>query len=365
MKYLQYFITPILAPLVMIGVLLGGHWMWLGLAVIFFVVIVGDATLGEDPSQPKYSYPWLIELPLHLALPLITLLLLSFAWASGSGTQDFFGIGKLLTGWFVYDFFAARNASIWSDYLGAILGVGFIVAGYGTNVGHEFIHRLKDKIAMLQGRWLLSTSCNPDFAIEHVYGHHLTVGTKEDPATARKEENVYTFFIRSTVMGHISAWKLELKRLRKKEYSLISLRNRMITGYMMSGFWCVIFFIAGGVLGLGLFLGQAVFAKFILEIVNYMEHYGLTRKPEQRIAPKHSWNSNKKMSSLVLFSLTRHSAHHEKPIEKFWKLDPYEDAPQMPYGYLTTLLFCLIPPLWYRIMTSRLDDWEKHNVPVI
>ena len=166
-------------------------------------------------------------------------------------------------------------------------------------------------------------------------------------------------------MGHISAWKLELKRLRKKEYSLISLRNRMITGYMMSGFWCVIFFIAGGVLGLGLFLGQAVFAKFILEIVNYMEHYGLTRKPEQRIAPEHSWNSNKKMSSLVLFSLTRHSAHHEKPIEKFWKLDPYEDAPQMPYGYLTTLLFCLIPPLWYRIMTSRLDDWEKHNVPVI
>ena len=101
MKYLQYFITPILAPLVMIGVLLGGHWMWLGLAVIFFVVIVGDATLGEDPSQPKYSYPWLIELPLHLALPLITLLLLSFAWASGSETQDFFGIGKLLTGWFV------------------------------------------------------------------------------------------------------------------------------------------------------------------------------------------------------------------------------------------------------------------------
>jgi len=365
MKYLKYFITPILAPTVMIGVLLGGHWMWLGLAVLFFVVIVGDAVLGEDASQPEYNYPWLIELPLHLALPLILLLLLSFAWASGSGIQDLLGIGQLLTGWFSYDFLAARNANIWSDYLGALLGVGFIVAGYGTNVGHELTHRIKDKIAMLEGRWLLSASCNPDFSIEHVYGHHVIVGTDEDPATARKGENVYAFSIRSTVLGHISAWKHELRRLRKKEYSPISLRNRMITGYFMSAFWCVIFFIASGVFGLVLFLGQAVFAKFILEIVNYMEHYGLARKPDQRIGPEHSWNTNKRMSGMVLFSLTRHSAHHEKPSVKFWKLDPYEDAPQMPYGYLTTLIFCLIPPLWYRIITPRLNDWEKHYFPVI
>ena len=358
-KYMKYYIVPFLSLSVLIGIFLGGHWMWLGLAVLFVVVIGGDAVLGEDASQPEYSHPWLIELPLHLALPLIIILLLSFAWTTGSVREDFLGIGKLLSGLFSYDFLAARDSNMWSDYVGAVLGVGFVVAGYGTNVGHELTHRIKDRVAMLEGRWLLSASCNADFAIEHVYGHHVTVGTDEDPATARKGENVYAFAIRSTVFGHISAWKHELKRLRKKAYSTVSLKNRMITGYFMSILWCAIFYTAGGAFGLILFLCQAAFAKFILEVVNYMEHYGLSRNEGQPVGPEHSWNTNHRMSSMVLFSLTRHSAHHEKPKVKFWELDAYEDAPQMPYGYLTTLVICLIPPLWYRIITPGLNKWEQ------
>ena len=133
----------------------------------------------------------------------------------------------------------------------------------------------------------------------------------------------------------------------------------MITGYMMSAFWCAVFYYAGGAFGLILFLGQAAFAKFILEIVNYMEHYGLSRKPEHPVGPEHSWNTNQRMSSMVLFSLTRHSSHHEKPKVKFWDLDPYDNAPQMPYGYLTTLVICLIPPLWYKIINPGLNEWEQ------
>ena len=102
------------------------------------------------------------------------------------------------------------------DYLGALLGVGYMVSGYGTVVGHDLAHRTRDKISLIEARWLLSASCNADFAIEHVYGHHVTVCTNDDPATARRGENVYAFSIRSTVMGHISAWKHELKKLRKK-----------------------------------------------------------------------------------------------------------------------------------------------------
>ena len=358
-KYLRYYITPILAPTVIIGIFLGGHWMWLGLVVLFIVVIGGDAVLGEDTSRSEYNHPWLIELPLHLALPIIVLILLTFAWSTGSAGEDFLGISKLLSGFFAYDFLVARDGNIWSDYIGAVLGVGFMVAGYGTNVGHELTHRIKDRIAMLEGRWLLSASCNADFAIEHVYGHHVTVGSDEDPATARKGENVYTFAVRSTIFGHISAWKHELSRLRKKEFSPFSIRNRMITGYIMSILWCVVFYIAGGTFGLILFLCQAAFAKFILEVVNYMEHYGLSRSEGQPVGPEHSWNTNHRMSSMVLFSLTRHSAHHEKPMVKFWKLDPYADAPQMPYGYLTTLVICLIPPLWYSIINPSLSEWES------
>ena len=102
---------------------------------------------------------------------------MSFAWTSGNGTQDFLGIGVFLTGYFPIDFLAARNSSVWSDYIGDLLGVGFMVAGYGTNMGHELTHRTKNWVSMMEGRWLLSASCNADFAIGHVYGHHVTVGT--------------------------------------------------------------------------------------------------------------------------------------------------------------------------------------------
>ena len=333
--------------------------MWMGLVVLFIIVIGGDMVFGKDRSASEYKHPWLVELPLHLALPLVVLLLLSLAWASGSVEQDFLGIGQFLTGLFLYDFLEARNANVWTDYLGAALGAGFMVAGYATNVGHELTHRIDDKLAMLEGRWLLSVSCNADFAIEHVYGHHVSVCTDDDPATAKRGENVYSFFIRSSVLGHISAWKHETKRLKRKGHSLYSLNNRMITGYLMSAFWCVLFYVLGSVLGLVLFLGQALVAKFILEVVNYMEHYGLTRKPGQAVGPEHSWNTNSTMSTMVLFSLTRHSAHHEKPRVKFWKLNPYANAPEMPQGYLTTLLICLVPPLWYRSINPKLDEWEQ------
>ena len=357
--YIKYYNVTFIVISVIIGILMGGHWMWLGFGVLCLVVIGGDAILGEDTSVKKYSYPRLLELSVYMALPMVFLLLISLAWASGKGTQDFLGIGKLLSGIFGYDFLIVRNESSWTNYLGAVISAGFLVGGYGTVAAHELIHRTKDPIAMLEGRWLLSASCNADFSIEHVYGHHVTVGTDADPATAKKGENVYAFFIRSTIDGHISAWKLELKRLRKKNYRLFSIQNKIFTGYLMSLVWIFLFFMAGSTFGIILFISQAVFAKFILEVVNYMEHYGLKRNPETPIRPEHSWNTNKRMSSMVLFSLTRHSAHHEKPRTKFWELDPYIDAPQMPFGYLTNLLICLVPPVWYYVITPGLDKWEE------
>jgi len=360
MKYLKYFLMPILTLPLIVGIFLGGNWMWLGLSLLFLIVIVGDAVLGDDTSNPQYNYPWLLEVPLHLALPLIGIVMMSLMWSSGSKYFDFLGLGQRLSHIFSYDFLSARNQNMWIDYLGAVLGTGFIVAGYGTNVAHELTHRIKNKISMIEGRWLLSISCNADFAIEHVYGHHVTVGTRKDPATAPRGMNVYVFAIRSTLLGHLSAWKLELKRLKKNGYSSFSYHNRMISGYFMSIVWMGLFYQVGGLLGFILFFGQAIFAKFILEIANYMEHYGLMRDDGQSVGPEHSWNTNRKMSSIVLFTLTRHSAHHEKPKVPFWKLDPYVHAPQMPSGYLSTLLICLIPSLWYKTIGPELEKWDQN-----
>ena len=73
--YLKYYITPLLAPIAMVGMFLGGFWMWLGFVELLIIMTIGDEFFSEDPSVPKYKYPWLIEVPLPLALPLITLML--------------------------------------------------------------------------------------------------------------------------------------------------------------------------------------------------------------------------------------------------------------------------------------------------
>ena len=98
MKYVKFYLAPLLTSTVFIGILLGSHWMWMGFVFIFVVMILGDAFLSEDRSQPEYDYPWLLELPLHMALPFVFVLLVIFAWSSGSENQDFLYLGKILNG---------------------------------------------------------------------------------------------------------------------------------------------------------------------------------------------------------------------------------------------------------------------------
>ena len=357
-KYLKFYITPIISPFIILGILLGGMYMWLGFIILLLTFVIGDYFLPEDLDESTFKYPFIIEFPLFLGLPILILLLISFAWSSGSSNYDLLGIGEKLSFYFNYNFIENRNNNIWIHYLGGLLTTGFTIAGIGTNIGHELTHRTKDPISMIFGRWMFSMSCNADFSIEHVYGHHVNVCTDDDPASAKKGENVYLFFIKSTFLSHLSAWRIETRRLKVKKQNLFSINNKIITGYLMSSVWIFLFYYSAGLFGIALFLIQATIAKFILEIGNYFEHYGLRRLKGQKVGPEHSWNTNKRLSSMFLFSLTRHSAHHEKPREKFWKLSAYENAPQMPYGYFTTLLLCLFPPLWYRIINPLLDEWE-------
>lgn len=357
--YLKYYFTTFMAPLFVLGILAGGLSMWLGFAVLSALMLIGDALLGDDTDEPEFKHVWLLEIPLQSALPILSVLLLVLAWSAGSGASDFLYIGALANRILPWDVFEAREQNTWLGYLGAVIGGGFLVAGFGTNVAHELCHRTRAPWSMLASRWLLTMSGNPDFTIEHVHGHHANVCTPDDPATARRGENVYAFFLRSTVMGHISAWEIELKRLQRKKLGMWSWHNQMLTGYLMTLVWPVLFYLAAGWLGVLLFVLQAVMAKFVLEVVNYMEHYGMVREPGTRVHPHHSWNTNRKMSGLVLYSLTRHSAHHEKGSLPYWKLSAYPEAPEMPQGYLTTIFLCLVPPLWKRVIDPKLAEWDQ------
>ncbi len=104
---------------------------------------------------------------------------------------------------------------------------------------------------------------------------------------------------------------------------------------------------------------QAVIGFSLLEVVNYLEHYGLLRGRREdgryeRTCPEHSWNNNNVASNVLLYHLQRHSDHHANPLRRYQALRHFDEAPQLPTGYAGMILLAAFPPLWRRVMDPRL-----------
>tara|TARA_Y100001934_G_C12252311_1_gene725720 strand:- start:517 stop:1287 length:771 start_codon:yes stop_codon:yes gene_type:complete len=243
-----------------------------------------------------------------------------------------------------------------------LIQTGLFIGMLGTIPGHELTHRKKNKFDMFIGNWLLSFSWDCTFAVEHVYGHHKYVGRPEDPATAKRDENIYLFIIRAIFNEQISGWIIEKKRLKRKKVYFLSFHNKMIVGHLRSFFILIIFFYIMGISGVLYFLLLAFMGKVLLEVVNYIEHYGLVREKGKPVRIRHSWNSNHTFSSLLLINVTRHSDHHRNSNLKFWELDPCpKNAPMLPYGYLSMIYILLLMPfLYHKIMFKKILDWDMN-----
>lgn len=110
--------------------------------------------------------------------------------------------------------------------------------------------------------------------------------------------------------------------------------------------------------GLLVFVLLGVQGKMYLEIVNYVEHYGLVREEGTRVEPRHSWNCDRLVSNTLLFNLPRHSHHHANASKPFWDLHSIEGAPTMPHGYKVMMLISLFPPVWNAKLEPLLEAWE-------
>jgi alkane 1-monooxygenase len=254
---------------------------------------------------------------------------------------------------------AARAATATVHHVSAWVVTGLMIGMVGTIPAHELTHRTWDRVSMFVGRWLLAFSFDTTFAIEHVYGHHRYVSTEEDPATAPRGRNVYFHVVASTLKGNVSAWKIERARLEKKRLAVWSWRNAVIRGHLMSVALVASAWAMGGWRAAAFFTACALWGKALLEIVNYMEHYGIVRDPATPVQPRHSWNTNRRISSWSMFNLTRHSHHHAQGEVPYQELRPYADAPMMINGYLTTLVVAMIPPLWHHLMTPKVLAWDR------
>lgn len=354
--YLKFFLFHGIGLAAALFLTLGGDWMTYGFLSIFFGYVILDAVLGDDITVPKYAAPGILTWQLWMALPLLTFIVFTFLWQVGSG--DPLGYGAWVQQLSGYEMSVARDHTTgWNLFWGVIM-TGLMIGMVGTITGHELTHRTWDPVSMWVGRWLLAFSFDSNFSIEHVYGHHRYVSTTEDPATAPRGRNVYAHVLISTLRGNLSAWNIEKERLNKKRLGLYSFHNVAIRGYLMSVVIVVAAYVVAGWSGVLLFTAAGLWGKALLEIVNYMEHYGMVRNPETPVQPRHSWNTNKRFSSWSMFNLTRHSHHHAQGEVPYHELQPYRDAPMMINGYLTTIAVALIPPLWHKLMTPKVLEWD-------
>ena len=299
-KYIRYAATPILVLFGIYFAMKGQYWMWVYEAVFTLIVIFGDLFLGDDRSQPEYASPKLLNFFLYINLPLLFIILAISVWMAGSLPLPAWGASLM----------AAREETTFIHLVGYVVVLGLMVATAGTNVGHELTHRKRERFDMFMGNWLLALTWDCSFAIEHVYGHHKYVATSIDPATAKRGQNPYNFILHAIFLNQRNAWIIENNRLVKTGLRPFSIQNRMLIGYARSGILTAAAYLLAAWTGVIVFLLISMGGKVVLEGVNYMEHYGLIREKGTPILPRHSWNTNRRVSSFFLFNLTRHSSHH-------------------------------------------------------
>lgn len=352
---LKYGLLPLILIVTAVLLTLGGAWLWLVPVIILSFATWIDESLGNIDADhglnAAFMNFWLIScLPLTLMLTVLT------AALAGGDTAFIAWLDAVLLPLGV-DFAANRAATGWPELVAAVAGVGILVGASAVNVAHELIHRANKTLYTI-GRWLLAFTFDTTFAIEHIYGHHRYVATPRDPATARRGEYVLAFAVRSTIGQFISAFALERGRLERKKLPIISRHNKAIRGQFMSLALIALHLALVGWPGLLAFVLLGFQGKMYLEIVNYVEHYGLVREVGTRVEPRHSWNCDRLVSNTLLFNLPRHSHHHANASKPFWELHSLDGAPTMPHGYKVMMLMSLVPPLWNARLEPLLEVWE-------
>lgn len=349
---LPFWCSLLLIPLVWITAGLGGWWVLLVPVTTWYLFAALDAVTGlnlenADLDTSDEQLKW---------YQLVTLI-----WAP----VQFITIFGLI-------FYATRADHLSTGALiGLFFGVGVISGTIGINYSHELMHQ-KPKGERWLGDILLAMVLYSHFRSEHLLVHHRYVGTPRDPVTARYNEGFHRFFPRVLIGSIKSSFKAEKDMLARKSLPWTDLSNPFFRYWALQGGMLLLALLIGGWLGVALFIWQAWIAIWQLELVNYVEHYGLTRKHTgegkyEHVKPHHSWNAAHKASNWLLINLQRHSDHHYKPDRRFPLLQNYTDAeaPQLPFGYPIMTIAAMIPPVWKRVMNPRVRKWRDMYYPEI
>jgi alkane 1-monooxygenase len=349
---LPFWGSLLLVPLAWTGAVAGGWTVLLVFLGSWVLVSLIDAVTGlnetdEDPATPDAQLLW------YRAITLI--------WAPVQAVTVF-GIIAYVT--------RSGHLNGW-EMAGLAAGLGILSGAIGIVYAHELMHQ-QSRVERWLGDILMTMVLYGHFRTEHLLVHHRYVGTPKDAVTARYNEGFHRFFPRVLLQSLTSAWTAERERLARKGLPVWHGSNPFWRYGLLEAGFLALALLAGGWLGLGLYLIHATVAIWQLELVNYIEHYGLTRKHlgdgrYEHAQPHHSWNASHRASNWLLINLQRHSDHHYKPDRRFPLLQTWteSDAPQLPYGYAVMGVLAMIPPLWRRRMNPRVRTWRKKFYPEI
>lgn len=345
MKDLKYLIAYVIPACTILGLYFRGAWSFLTPFFAFVIVPLAeimlpqnDQNLSKDQAIAKKNNP-IFDVLLYLNIPLMFVIVSYYLWSID------------------FNFYSG------AELVGLTFSVGIALGSNGINVAHELGHRTTVWERTL-GKLLLLPSLYMHFYVEHNYGHHYNVATKEDPATAKYNQTIYSFWFTSVFGQYFKAWRIQQNLLLKENKGFASFKNDMLWfSILQAAYLCILFYFFGA-FTLFISVSLAITSILLLETINYIEHYGLRRNKKvsgryERVRETHSWNSNHVLGRVMLFELTRHSDHHHRAHKKYQLLECHEQSPQLPYGYPTSMVISLVPHLWFSLMNSRIPSEMK------
>ena len=345
MKDLKYIFAYTIPASAYFSFISSGIWTYSTVFYAFLAIPILDILTGESKenlSEEDASYKktkWIFDLMLYFNIPIVFGLLLIF-----------------------YSNILLNDYSTF-EIVGLVLSGGILLATNGINVAHELGHRTP-YFERFFSKMLYMPCLYMHFYIEHNFGHHLNVATPEDGASARYNQTLYSFWFSSVTRQYKSAWKIQIEMLNRNGLSFFSIKNDMLWYHLIQPTYLIGIYglFSSKVMIIAILIGVVAF--LFLECINYIEHYGLRRiKTEfgryERVQPFHSWNSNFNVGRITLYELTRHSDHHYKSSKKYQILNSHQECPTLPFGYPTSILLSLVPPLWFRVMNPLVPKAMK------
>jgi len=358
-RYLRFYVSPVVTILVSFAMFFGGIWLWLPAIGYILVIAALDQAFPHDVEEQPYKFPFLLDVALYMSTPAAICLYFALFWVAGSGTQDALGAGAFIQSLTGVDVIAARNDTSLINWILLFFGIALPATGAGGLAGHELTHRTWAPFDLWLGRVTMAFNWGIAFPIEHVYGHHAYVGTMKDPATAARGDSVYQHLPKAMYRTVVNAWEIESERLKKVGKPFVSFDNVLIRMGLVALATTTFAFYCAGWTGVIFHLIVCLSTKIALEVLNYVEHYGLIRVPSEPVQPRHSWNCNHTVSGVFTYNLTRHSHHHADAQVPYQDLRAHAEQPEMPGGLMTAYLSTLFPKTWRKKIAPKLVEWDR------